>query len=48
MDNKKTNSYYINKVLEHLNNIVDYLHDKADEEFFGSKILKSAICFEFV
>lgn len=48
MDNNKTNEYYISKVIEHLDNIIEYMINIDEEEFFKSKILKSAVCFEFV
>lgn len=48
MDNKKNDTYFVNKVLEHLCNIVEYMSKVSEDEFFNSKILKSAVCFELV
>lgn len=48
MDKNKTNEYYIDKVLEHLKNITEYMSGVDEEEFCCNKLLRSAICFEFV
>lgn len=48
MDNNKTNKFYILKALEHLKNINEFLLNVDEDEFYKSKILKSAVCFEFV
>lgn len=48
MENKKDDSYYIAKVKEHLNNIIDYLANVDDIKFFKNKILQSAVCFEYI
>ena len=48
MDNEKTDNYYIKKIIGHLENIVEFLNGIDEESFYNSKVVQSAVCFEFV
>lgn len=48
MDNEKTDNYYIKKIIGHLENIVEFLNGVDEECFYNSKVVQSAVCFEFV
>ena len=42
------NKWFINKIIVHLENIAEFLNGVTEEEFYSSKVIQSAVCFEFV
>ena len=48
MDNKKDNSYYVNKILTEINFLVEHTKDISRENFSSNELLIDSIMFRFI